>query len=194
MSILARSLVAMSLLLHGPSAEAGEVRRDQQVASPALGGPLTFSVYLPDGYAPDRGPYPVVYLLHGLGANSRRGWTNGRIEEVLDGLIGAGELPGTIAIMPDANNSWYVDSAALGGPGDYETAIVRDLLRQVETTFGARADRGDRAVAGISMGGYGALRFAFFHPDLFGAVASLSGGLFEGVGMGPGGRTHGGPV
>jgi enterochelin esterase family protein len=84
-----------------------------------------------------------------------------------------------VVVMPDAGNSWYVDSAALGGPGDFETAILDDLPQAIEEDLPVRREREGRAIAGLSMGGYGALRLAFKRPDRYCAVASLSGAIWQ---------------
>lgn len=176
---------AVVISLFWPAAvEAGDVRTGLQFDSHALKQPLSFSLYLPDAYAaePER-RFPVIYLLHGYGANDREWLERGKAGTVLDQLIQTGDVPPVIAVMPDGAKSWYVDSADLGGPGDYESAIARDLLGHIENRYRAMPDRRGRAIAGLSMGGYGALRLAFFHPERFIAVASLSGALYETAGI-----------
>lgn len=121
----------------------------------------------------------MVYLLHGYGAGQAEWFKGGRVAEVLDRLIAAGEIAPVIAVAPSTGKSWYVDSAAWGGPGDYETAIVRDLVAAVDGAYPTVAGREGRAIAGNSMGGHGALRLAFAHPDRFGAVAALSPGIWK---------------
>jgi enterochelin esterase family protein len=80
--------------------------------------------------------------------------------------------------MPDGRNSWYVDSDPEIGSGAYETAIIDDLVKHVDGQYRTIAQRRGRMIAGLSMGGYGALHLAFKHPELFGAAASLSGALW----------------
>lgn len=172
-----RFLAVLGLLLSTAAASAGEVRAGLIAPSTALGRGLTYAIYLPETRA-DGERFPVVYLLHGYGASSREWIDNGRIGETLDGLIAAGEIDPLIAVMPDADKSWYVDSASYGGPGDYETAIVRDLVGEIDARYSTIADPAHRALAGNSMGGFGALRLAFFHPDTFAAVAALSPAIF----------------
>ena len=174
-----RVLAAVSVVLISSGTLAGEVLRDQQAPSPALGQALSYTIYLPDGHAePDAG-FPVIYFLHGFGGGQREWFHAGRLEEVLDRLIEAGEIRPVIAVSPSAGKSWYVDSAEYGGPGDYETAIVGDLVAEIDRAYPTLSDSAHRAVAGISMGGHGALRFAFAHPNLFSAVAALSPGIWK---------------
>jgi enterochelin esterase family protein len=180
MTWLLKSVVLATILAVGaPWAVAGEVRDDQRAPSTALGGEIAYSIYLPDGYSEPDARFPVVYVLHGFGAGQREWFHGGRLKETLDRLIEAKEIRPVIAVAPAAGKSWYVDSAAYGGPGDYETAIVRDLVTAIDRVFPTIADRAHRAVAGISMGGHGALRFAFAHPDRFSAVAALSPGIWK---------------
>ncbi|MBY8978165.1 esterase family protein [Rhodobacteraceae bacterium NNCM2] len=148
--------------------------------SKALGHPVNVTVYQPEGAAPPGG-WPVITLLHGLGGNDQDWHKLGNIVETLDRMIGAGEIAPMVAVMPDAASSWYVNSAAIGGPGDYETAIAAELHAWVEETLPVRKDRGGRAIAGLSMGGYGALRLALLHPLRYAAVASLSGAMWQNV-------------
>ena len=84
-----------------------------------------------------------------------------------------------LVVMPDAGNSWYVDSAATGGPGNFETAILEDVPKAIEQSYPVQRERGGRAIAGLSMGGFGALRLAFKRPDRYVAVASLSGAIWQ---------------
>jgi enterochelin esterase family protein len=149
--------------------------------SPALGGPMKYSIYLPSGYhdpKQQKTRYPVVYLLHGVGDNERAWPRLGRVESTADRMIATGEFPPVIIVMPASGKSWYVDSGAIGGPGDFATAVRDDLRLHVEATYRALADRGGRFIAGFSMGGYGALRLAFTRPDLYLATAAMSSALW----------------
>ena len=110
-------------------------------------------------------------------------WT--QLKGRLDELIANGEIPPTIAVMPDApwsnRASYYVDSAYKGkDPGrPVETAFTRDLVPHVDATYRTIADRTGRAIAGYSMGGSGALRYAMAHPELFGASIVLSPAVYS---------------
>jgi enterochelin esterase-like enzyme len=151
------------------------------VRSATLGEDINYNVYLPAEYEESDRRYPVIYLLHGRG-DSMSAWT--QVKSRLDELIGSGEIPPTIAIMPDApwssRASWYVDSAYTGAdPGrPVETALLEDLVPHVDATYRTIADRTGRAVAGYSMGGAGALRYSLAHPDLFGAAIALSPAVY----------------
>ncbi len=146
--------------------------------SPALGGEMAYSVYLPPGFRTDADRYRVLYLLHGT-RGSERDWPgNGGVQETADRLINAGTIKPTIIVMPDGRTSWYVDSAELGGPGNFERAIDPDVVAMIDRAYPTIPTRAGRAIAGLSMGGYGALRLALMHPERYGAVAAISPALW----------------
>ncbi|MFE9657196.1 alpha/beta hydrolase-fold protein [Micromonospora sp. NPDC006431] len=154
--------------------------------SPALGGSIDYTVYLPYGYrdpAQAATRYPVLYLLHGRG-DTMQAWT--RIKSDLDRLIADRQVPPVIAVLPDApwssRGSWYVDSAYTGAdnPGrPVETALTRDLVTHVDVTYRTAAHRNARLVGGYSMGGAGALRYALAHQDLFANALVLSPAVYQ---------------
>ena len=153
-----------------------------KVDSPALGKSLSVKIYVPASEAPSAG-WPVLYLLHGLGG-SERDWVElGSIQATLDRMIRSGRIRPMMVVMPGAGSSWYVDSANLGGPGNFESAIGDDLPRAIEARYPVSGNASQRAIAGISMGGYGALRIALKRPENFAAVASMSGALWHNLPM-----------
>ncbi len=146
-----------------------------QFKSSVLGRPWAFNVYLPTGYDP-AGPlrYPVLYLLHGNGAD-RHEWVNkGRIRRTADALIESGEIPPAIIVMPDAGTSWYVD---LKEP--MESAFFLELIPVIEKNYRALGTRDARVIGGLSMGAYGALRYALKYPEKFQAAALLSPAVYN---------------
>lgn len=161
-----------------------ELLWSQTFESRALGGPMRYSIYLPPAYhAPEAAGqhYPVVYLLHGVGDDERAWPKAGRVEDTLDSMIGAGMLPPFIVVMPNGLKSWWVDSADIGGPGDFHTALRDDLPAHVEASWRAMTSRDGRFVAGLSMGGFGALRLGFEHPERYRAVGAMSSALWNRV-------------
>ena len=154
------------------------------VASPGLDPPFprtTVRVLLPAGHTTSTRRYPVVLLLHGIG-DSARAWTTNS-----DGwpvsLEAFTEDKDVIVVMPDAGQNatagWYSDWYNNGafGPPAWETYHLVQLLELVDRTFPTRTDRGGRVVAGLSMGGFGAMSYAARHPDLFAGAFSFSGAL-----------------
>ena len=111
---------------------------------------------------------PAIYLLHG-GAGTFRDWSN-------ETDVGRFAEHGLILVMPDGDESWYTNSAER--PRDrYEDYITRDLLIDVETRFPVLSGRANRAILGISMGGFGAVKIGLRHPDLYAFVGGLSSAL-----------------
>lgn len=168
--------LALALSLPGGAARAGEVRRGLDFDSAALGRALAYSLYLPDGWSTDGPPVPAIYLLHGHGGGENDYLNAAALEATADRLIADGTLPPVLIVLPDGGNSWYVD--ARDAAGAVASALRDDLPSHVEARWNARTDRGGRAVAGLSMGGFGALRLAFFHPDRYAAVAAMSPAVF----------------
>jgi S-formylglutathione hydrolase FrmB len=136
--------------------------------STALGRSTNIRVLLPDGYAGGARSYPVLLLLHGC-CDDYRSWVDkGRAEQLTAGYP-------LIVVMPDGGSAgWYSDpyNAGAFGPPRYETYAFEELLPWVDATF---RSTGERAVAGLSMGGFGALKYAARHPGVFQAAASYSG-------------------
>jgi S-formylglutathione hydrolase FrmB len=164
------AVVAMSVF--GSVAEAGRLVVER-FASPTLGRPWDYLVYLPDDYESGRLRYPVLYLLHGYAQDHYEWVTKGKIHRVADTMIRAGEIPPCIIIMPAAGSSWYVDRQE-----KMETAFVNNLLPEMERRYRTIRDRFGRVIGGVSMGGYGALRFTLKSPELFAAAALLSPAIY----------------
>lgn len=171
-------LAALLLVVLTPfAASAGDVRRGRTVWSAALGRDIPYAIYLPDGYDRDARRYPVLFLLHGLGGSVVDWLDSGRLAVTLDRLVGEGTVPPMIVVMPGMGDGWYVDNPDPGGLGAMQAAFLDDLVPAVDRTWRTAGRRDGRAVAGLSMGGWGAVRFAMLRPDLFTAVASMSGAL-----------------
>jgi S-formylglutathione hydrolase FrmB len=141
-----------------------------QFASKLVGKTLPYNVLLPISYsqpAARERHYPVIYLLHGFSGH----YTNWLEKTQLVDYAANYEF---IIVMPEGNDGWYTDSATV--PTDkYESYILQELIPDVEKRFRAGRDAGSRAIAGLSMGGYGAIKFGLKHPELFAIAASLSG-------------------
>lgn len=171
--------LAIVIWLGAAPAHAGVVR-NFRYASPALGSEQVAQIYIPDGRPPADG-WPVLYLLHGLDGAATDWQTLGGIQSALDGLIADHRIRPMLVVMPPGGNSWYVDSAEIHGPGNYATATARDLPRAIEAEFPVGTDRGHRAVAGLSMGGFGALRLGLAEPDRYVAVAAMSPAIWQNI-------------
>ena len=140
---------------------------------------IHYCVYLPADYdssAANHPPkrYPVLYFLHGLGDNEQTlfnsgGWT------LLEDLRNQGKMGDFLIVAPEGRRSFYINSA--DGSVRYNDFFLQEFLPHIEGKYRIRPGRAGRAISGISMGGYGALRFAFAHPELFSAVSAQSAAL-----------------
>jgi acetyl esterase/lipase len=142
--------------------------------SRAARGAAGYALYLPPEYDADpTRRYPVIYWLHGMAGDPRRG---GTFVRVLDQAIREGIAPPTIAVLPNGlTNSFYTDSR--DGRWPVATALIAELIPHVDATYRTIPDRGQRTIEGQSMGGYGAAYLGFKHPELFGAVSISAGAL-----------------
>ncbi|MHC4251409.1 MAG: alpha/beta hydrolase [Planctomycetota bacterium] len=132
----------------------------------ALGKMISATVILPEGKG---GPFPVLYLLHGLSDDHTTWVRRTSIERYVEGIP-------LIVVMPNGERSFYTDSRS-NPKAAFETMIVRDLVGFVDETLNTVPERSGRATCGLSMGGYGALKLALKHPDTFCAASSHSGAL-----------------
>jgi S-formylglutathione hydrolase FrmB len=164
--------VVLALALCLPATAGVVVSREFD--SPALQRKWTYAVYLPDGYETSTLRYPVLYLLHGHGQNLYDWANSGHIQQAADALIAHGDMPPAIIVMPDAGTSWYVDRKE-----KMETAVIHDLIGDAERNFRALGARDGRLVGGLSMGGYGALRFVLKYPEMFASAALLSPAIYD---------------
>jgi enterochelin esterase-like enzyme len=161
-------VLAASLPSHAGVVVAREFR------SSALDRNWSYAVYLPDGYDTSNLRYPVLYLLHGNGGNLYSWVNDGHIQQTADVLIAHGDIPPCVIVMPDAGTSWFVDRKE-----NMETAVIADLIPDVEKNWKVLSSRAGRLVAGLSMGGYGAMRLSLKYPELFVAAALLSPAIYN---------------
>lgn len=135
-------------------------------------------VYLPADYADAKNAdkrYPWAIWLHGRNENQRKFHVEGGAQ-ILDELRGKGEIPELIFVAVSmGGNPIYVDGTRAG---DQETLITKTLVNFVEGKFRVAKDRAQRAVMGVSIGGFGALKIAMRNLDTFGAVAAHSSAVF----------------
>jgi putative tributyrin esterase len=137
---------------------------DVTFRSAALGRDMPYRVVLPASITPGQ-KLPVVYLLHG-GGGGYRDWTN------YSDVAKYAEA-GLILVMPEGNSSYYTNSAE--HPEDrYEDYVVNDVISEVERKYPAATGRQNRAIVGVSMGGYGAVKIAMKHPELFAFAGGIS--------------------
>jgi S-formylglutathione hydrolase FrmB len=177
--VRALRLAGLFLVIAGATATAQSRIDCDALSSHILKRLVHYCVYLPAGY--DSGAlqhpvrrYPLLYLLHGLGDNEQTlfnsgGWT------LLDDLRNQHKMGDFLIVAPEGKRSFYVNSADRSVR--YNDFFLQEFVPHIEGKYRIRAGRAGRAISGISMGGYGALRFAFSQPELFSAVSAQSAAL-----------------
>ncbi len=170
--------VFLGLLVSGPATAQSRIDCSA-LNSKILKQVVHYCVDLPEGddtAAKPRPPrrYPVLYFLHGLGDNEQTlfnsgGWT------LFDDLRHQHKMGDFLIVAPEGRRSFYINSA--DGSVRYSDFFLEELLPHIEGKYSTLKSRSGRAISGISMGGYGAIRMAFAHPDLFSAVSAQSAAL-----------------
>ena len=157
--------------------------------SPTLGMERRLTVYTPAGYETSGKRYPVFYLLHGMGGDEEAWIALGRTSQILDNLIAQGKAEPMIVVMTNGNAS---QEAAPGEThfgltppnmnlpktmeGSFETAFP-DVVKFIDKTFRTKANKKNRAIAGLSMGGYHSLHISKQYPDMFNYVGLFSAAI-----------------
>lgn len=144
---------------------------EKSLDSKLMARKMPFRVILPTTYSKpkDNTRYPVIYLLHGL-----TGHYSNWIDKTK--VVDHARDQNFIIVTAEGDNGWYSDSVT--NPNDkYESYIVQELIPEIDAKYRTVADRDHRMIAGLSMGGYGAVKFGLKYPDKFSLVGSFSGAL-----------------
>ncbi len=158
-----------------PSAEHTTARLHQSVHeldSKLMGRKMPYMVSLPTNYDTKEESgrvYPTIYLLHGLNGGLTD-WPH------KTGVNRSDLNRTTITVFVEGGNGWYTDNLSRDSD-NWESYIIRELIPEVERKFRANGRKEYRAIAGLSMGGYGAIKFGLKHPEMFSLVGSFSGAL-----------------
>ncbi len=172
------SLAALCFLLAPLLAAAASGRVEcNSLQSKILARRVPYCVLLPPAYDSDAArKFPILYFFHGLGDDEQMFIHSGGFNLVED-LWERKELGDFLIATPAAGATFYINSN--DGKIRYEGFLIEEFLPAIEKRFRARAGRANRAVSGVSMGGYGALHLAFRHPELFSAVSAHSAALID---------------
>lgn len=160
--------------------EGGSVVEFLAFHSPSVGGSVEYSVFLPPSYQDSNQAFPVIYFLHGL-FNDHTSWAvdrYGNIPRQIEQMISRKEIPSAILVFPNGQNSFYTDQ--LDGTRKFEQFLISDLITEIEEKFRTKEEGQYRAIGGVSMGGYGALKAAMKNPGLYSSVAAVSPIVFLG--------------
>ena len=166
------TMAAIACLLALPLAAqskgmAGDTVESNNFFSSALARGMPYEVVLPAGYSGSQERYPVLYLLHGWQGDETN-WVS------LTHLVEDASAYKLIVVTPRGGNSWYVNSATQA-KDRYADYVFQDLIAEVDAHYRTIASPHERAVAGLSMGGYGAMLLSLRHPGAFAFAASISG-------------------
>ncbi len=141
-----------------------------KLASTLMGREMPYRVILPVDYkTKPETRYGVVYLLHGLTGHYNNWTDRTRLAEYA-------AAHRYIIVTPEGDNGWYTDSVSVAND-KYESYIVKELIPEIDTKYRTIAGRDSRMIAGLSMGGYGAVKFGLKYPAMFSIVGSFSGAL-----------------
>lgn len=155
-------------------AQRGSVDESCTIESKIMKQTMHYAVYLPDGYNTSTRTYPVLYLLHGMSGNQTSWVQQGDVNRIASKTIANGTAPEMIIVMPDGRNDCYVNS--YDNSVRYEDYFFQEFIPEVEKSF--RVQKNLRAVAGLSMGGYGSLYYTFSHCDMFKACYAMSAAVY----------------
>ncbi len=162
----------------------GEAKRDLTISSNSLvAGSVTevhYSVILPEGYSSDK-KYPVLYLLHGYGGDNNSWLDDGNAKLLTSNAIADEVVTDFVVVMPDGFNAFYCNG--FENNYQYKTFFFEEFIPEIETEFSIDTTR--RAIAGLSMGGFGTLYNTFLHPGMFNLAYAMSPaiGVFAGINL-----------
>jgi S-formylglutathione hydrolase FrmB len=146
--------------------------------SKVLGRDLKYGVYLPPSYATSPAKkYPILYFLHGLFEDETRWSSRGQTDQIMNRMIAEGKIGEFIVAVPYGGTSFYTNTR--DGSEKWEDAIVTEFIPMIESNYRVNATRTTRGISGTSMGGYGALKIAMKHPDMFGSASAHSAVLLQ---------------
>jgi S-formylglutathione hydrolase FrmB len=177
---LSSLFVILALLCNplGLTAQHGTVDNSQSVQSEILDRDMSYSVYLPESYEESTRHYPVLYLLHGMTGDHNDWITVGEVQRIAGMAMAEGTAPEMIIIMPDGlYDSFYINN--YDGSVRWEEFFHTELIPDVEQRYRIINDRSSRAIAGLSMGGYGAMYHGVKYRETFSHVYAMSAAFLE---------------
>lgn len=170
--------LALYLTFFGVQAQNGTVDTSHKITSKLMKREMSYSVYLPPDYHTSTRSYPVLYLFHGMTGDHTDWAIKGEAGQIADRAIKKGDAPPMIIIMPDGlPDAFYINN--YDGSVPWEDFFYRELLPEVEKKFRIKGERSTRAIAGLSMGGYGALYHGIKYKELFTHCYAMSAAVLE---------------
>lgn len=164
-------LLSIAAMSQTPAPRLASNVEEHELNSKLMQREVPYRVIVPDGYRKmnDGAHYPVIYLLHGLYGHFDN-WTE------KTGLARYAAAYKVIIVTPEGGDGWYTDSVSTANDR-YESYIVKELIPEIDKNYRTLPDRAHRAIAGLSMGGYGSIKFGLKYPELFVIAGSFSGAV-----------------
>ena len=147
--------------------------------SEALGQDVPYALYLPVSYQDSDETYPVLFFLHGANENEKRWSTRGLTDLMLDKMVQDDRIGEFVVAIPFGANSFYTNSV---NGASWEDMVMQEFIPMIESEHRVVGTRAGRAISGISMGGYGALKLGFQYPEMFNSVSAHSAMLLDDFG------------
>jgi S-formylglutathione hydrolase FrmB len=170
-------LLYLLSFLYLPSAHATGRVECNSLPSKILSRSVPYCIVLPASFDADKSKhFPILYDLHGLGDNEQF-FVHSGLWNLVEDLRDKKQLKDFLIATPDAGASFYIDSR--DGKTRYEDFLLQEFFPLIEKRYRVAPGRANRAISGVSMGGYGALHLAFRHPQLFVAVSAHSAALVD---------------
>jgi len=170
-------ILSLPYLLYAPLASASGRVECNSIPSKILARNVAYCVVLPASFDADKTKhFPILYALHGLGDNEQF-FVHSGLWNLIEDLRDRGELKDFLIATPGGGASFYINSK--DGRVRYEDFLLQEFFPFLEKRYRVSPGRANRAISGVSMGGYGALHLAFRHPQLFTAVSAHSAALIE---------------
>lgn len=162
--------VFLDFLLCTQNFAASKIIKSKSCHSKILNDDIKYTCYIPQNITTDT--LPVVYLLYGLGGHENSWVNRDNTQQIMDSLIATKQIPPFMAVMPESRNSYYInnyDSSFL-----YSDFLLKEFTPYIDSTYHTNCNRHNRAILGISMGGYGAIVNTLKAPEIYGTCISLS--------------------
>ena len=175
--VILRLILAMLLMIPAVARAATGRVECNKVQSKILARSISYCIVLPASFDTDKTKhFPILYSLHGLGDNEQF-FVHSGLWNLVEDMQEKGELKEFLIATPDGGAGFYINSK--DGKNRYEDFLLQEFFPLIEKRYRVAAGRANRAISGVSMGGYGALHLAFRHPQLFVSVSAHSAALIE---------------
>lgn len=172
------SVVLLLIMSLSAKAQYGTVDVSNSIHSEILDREMPYSIYLPESYHSSNRSYPVLYLLHGMTGNHSSWVHGGEVHRIAGESMAENRAPEMIIVMPDGLfDAFYInnyDKSIL-----WEDFFHEEFIPEIENRYRILSQRNMRTIAGLSMGGYGALYHAIKYKEKFSAVYAMSGAFLE---------------